>query len=444
VPPLDDGQGRAVSGPWLDIVLVFVFILIGGVFAATELALVSLREGQARALAGKGRRGQRVARLVADPNRFLAAVQVGVTLAGFLSAAFGAARLAVPVSDLLEQAGLSASAADTVGLVLVTLVISYFSLVFSELAPKRLALQRAEGISLAFAPALDRIATLSRPVIWLLSKSTDLVVKMLGGDPMSQRDTITEEELRDMVAAHESLTKDERKLIDDVFAAGERQLREVMLPRTEVAFLDAGMTLSRALRETTDQPHSRYPVAGTSQDDVIGFLHVRDLMVPPDKARGLRVADVAREVKMLPASKRVLPAMSEMRREGHHMAIVVDEYGGTAGIVTLEDLIEEVIGDIRDEYDVHEGDPLEFRGGEVEADGMLNLSEVRTVTGVSLPVGPYETLAGYVMATLGHVPRPGEAVEVDGHRLEVTELDGRRIARVRVTPLEPAALEESA
>ena len=435
---------HAVSGPWLDVLLVFVFILIGGVFAATELALVSLREGQARALASRGKRGARVARLVEDPNRFLAAVQVGVTLAGFLSAAFGAARLAVPVSDLLEGAGLTTAASDTIALVLVTLVISYFSLVFSELAPKRLALQRAEGVSMAFAPALDRIATLSRPVIWLLSKSTDVVVRLLGGDPHSKGEAITEEELRDMVAAHESLTKDERKLIDDVFAAGERQLREVMLPRTEVAFLDAGMTLSRAIKETAEQPHSRYPVAGTSQDDVIGFLHVRDLMVPPSNARGLRVADVAREVKMLPASKKVLPAMSEMRREGHHMAIVVDEYGGTAGIVTLEDLIEEVIGDIRDEYDVDAGDALERRGGEVEADGLLHLDEVRTVTGVSLPEGPYETLAGYVMATLGHVPRTGEAVEVDGHRLEVSELDGRRIARVRVTPLERSELEESA
>ena len=439
-----DGQVHAVSDTWINVALVLVFILIGGVFAATELALVSLREGQAKALAARSRRGQRVARLVEDPNRFLAAVQVGVTLAGFLSAAFGAARLAVPVSDLLTGAGLSTGASDTLALVLVTLVISYFSLVFSELAPKRLALQRPEGIAMLFAPALDRIASLSRPVIWLLSKSTDVVVRLLGGDPSSQGAPITEEELRDMVAAHESLTKDERKLIDDVFAAGERQLREVMLPRTEVAFLDAGMTLSRALRETAEQPHSRYPVAGTSQDDVIGFLHVRDLMVPAANARGLRVADVAREVKMLPASKKVLPAMSEMRREGHHMAIVVDEYGGTAGIVTLEDLIEEVIGDIRDEYDVNEGDPLEIRGGEVEADGLLHLDEVRTVTGVSLPDGPYETLAGYVMATLGHVPRQGEAVEVDGHRLEVSELDGRRIARVRVTPLEPQELGETA
>jgi putative hemolysin len=247
-----------------------------------------------------------------------------------------------------------------------------------------------------------------------------------------------------MVAAHESLTKDERKLIDDVFAAGERQLREVMLPRTEVAFLEASMSLSRAITQTAEQPHSRYPVSGSSQDDVLGFLHVRDLMVPAAKARGMRVADVVREVKMLPGSKRVLPAMSEMRREGHHMAIVVDEYGGTAGIVTLEDLIEEVIGDIRDEYDVTESDPLQFRGGDIEADGLLNLDEVRTVTGVSLPEGPYETLAGFVMARLGHVPRLGEAVEVDGHRLEVCELDGRRTARVRVTPLEETLLEQEA
>ena len=425
-----------MSLPVLDLVLVAVFILAGGVFAATEIALVSLREAQAKALADNGKRGARVARLMSDPNRFLAAVQVGVTLAGFLSAAFGAARLAVPVSDVLADAGLSVGASDTVALVLVTVVISYFSLVFSELAPKRLGLQRPEKVAMLFAPGLDRIAVVFRPVIWLLSKSTDVVVRLLGGDPDGRRESISEDELRGLVAAHESLSKDERKLIDDVFAAGERQLREVMLPRTEVAFLDASMTLSRAVKETADAPHSRYPVAGSSQDDIIGFLHVRDLMVTATKARGTRVGDVAREVKSLPDTKKVLPALSEMRREGHHLAIVVDEYGGTAGIVTLEDLIEEVIGDIRDEYDVEGDDALRFRGGALEADGLLNLDEVRSVTGVDLPEGPYETLAGYVMACLGHVPRIGEAVEVDGHRLEVTELDARRVSRVRVTPLE--------
>ncbi|MEO6205575.1 MAG: transporter associated domain-containing protein, partial [Mycobacteriales bacterium] len=171
------------------------------------------------------------------------------------------------------------------------------------------------------------------------------------------------------------------------------------------------------------------------QDDVIGFLHVRDLMVPATKARGTRVGDVVREVKSLPDTKRVLPALSEMRREGHHLAVVIDEYGGTAGIVTLEDLIEEVIGDIRDEYDVADDHPLSIVGGDVEADGLLNLDEMREQTGVDLPDGPYETLAGFVMAQLGHLPRVGEAVEVDGHRLTVTKLDTRRVARVRVDPV---------
>jgi putative hemolysin len=433
-----------VSDTLLNIGLIGVFILAGAVFAGAEIALVSLREGQVKAMAEKGRRGQKVAKLTSDPNRFLASVQVGVTLAGFLSAAFGAATLAGDLAPVLVDVGLPERFAETVALVLITLVISYFSLVFGELVPKRIGLQRAEGYAQLVGPTLDRIATLARPVIWLLSHSTNVVVRLLGLDPQEQREAITEDELRGLVAAHESLTTDERKLIDEVFAAGERQLREVMIPRTEVAFLDASMTVTRAMKLTAEQPHSRYPVARDSQDDVVGFVHVRDLFMPPARARGLKVADVVREVRQMPGSKRVLPAMSEMRREGHHMAIVVDEYGGTAGIVTLEDLIEEVIGDIRDEYDTGQPDPLSFRGGEVEADGLLNLDEVHEQTGVRLPEGPYETLAGYVMACLGHVPRVGEAVEVDGHRLEVTELDGRRAARVRVTPLEAVVQEESA
>jgi putative hemolysin len=426
-----------VSDVVVSLLVVLGFTLVGGTFAAAEIAIVSLRESQVSALAEKGRRGKRVAKLTADPNRFLAAVQVGVTLAGFLSSAFGASRLAPPLADQLAAAGLARGLADGLAFVLVVLLITYVSLVIGELVPKRLGLQRAEGTATTLGPLVDRIATLSRPVIWLLSKSTNAVVRVLGLDPDEQGSAITEDELRGLVAAHESLTTDERKLIDEVFAAGERQLREVMIPRTEVAFLEASTPVTRAMKVTAEQPHSRYPVARDSQDDVVGFVHVRDLFMTSAKARGLKVADIARDVKLLPGTKTVLPAMSEMRREGHHMAIVVDEYGGTAGIVTLEDLIEEVIGDIRDEYDEREGDPLEFRGGEVEADGLLNLDEVHEQTGVRLPEGPYETLAGYVMACLGRLPRVGDAVEVDEHRLEVTELDGRRAARVRVTPLEP-------
>jgi len=428
----------------VNVLVVLAFTLVGGIFAAAEISLVSLRESQVRGMAERGRRGQRVAKLTSDPNRFLAAVQVGVTLAGFLSAAFGASRLAAPVGEAFVRLGLSRGLADGLAFVLVVLLITYVSLVLGELAPKRLALQRAEGTAQLVAPLVDRIATLSRPVIWLLSRSTDVVVRLLGGNPGAEREAITEDELRGLVAAHESLSSEERKLIDEVFAAGERLLREVMIPRTEVAFLDASMAVTTAMRLTAKSPHSRYPVARGSRDDIMGFVHVRDLFMPSNKTRGRKVADVTRDVKLLPGTKKVLPALSEMRREGHHLAMVVDEYGGTAGIVTLEDLIEEVIGDIRDEYDIGESDPLRLSGGDVEVEGLLNLDEVHEQTGVRLPAGPYETLAGYLMACLGHVPRVGEAVEVGGHRLEVSELDGRRAARVRVTPLEPTADDEPA
>ena len=419
----------------ISIGLILVLILFGGVFVAGEIALVSLRESQVRNLAEGGRRGERVAALTATPNRFLAAAQIGVTFAGFMSAAFGEARLSSHLKPVLEDAGVSSAVAEVLALVLITLVISYVAIVVGELVPKRLGLQRAEGAAMLLAPFLDRFATIMRPVVWVLSRSTDIVVRALGGDPGAKRDAITEQELRGLVASHESLTKDERKLIDEVFAAGERQLREVMIPRTEVEFLDSSMTVARAAKVTSTAPHSRYPVTKASQDDILGFVHVRDLLMPAAQARTTKVVDVTREVKLLPGTKKVLPAMSEMRREGHHLAIVVDEYGGTAGIVTLEDLIEEVIGDIRDEYDAPGDDPQRFRGGEVEADGLLNLDEVEEQTGVALPEGPYETLAGFVMASLGHVPRVGEAVEADGHRLEVSQLDGRRVARVRVTPV---------
>jgi putative hemolysin len=425
--------------------IIVLLILFGAIFVASEIALVSLRESQVKGLSGK--RGKRVIALAATPNRFLAAVQIGVTAAGFLSAAFGEARLSSHLSPVLENVGLSSGLSDVLALILITLVISYVAIVVGELVPKRLALQRAEATALLFAPVVDRFARIARPVIWLLSRSTDVLVRLLGGDPSARREAITEEELRGLVASHESLTKDERKLIDEVFAAGERQLREVMIPRTEVAFLEATITVARAQRLTKDAPHSRYPVTRDSQDDVVGFVHVRDLFVPAAKARTMKVGDVMRPVKMLPGTKKVLPAMSEMRREGHHLAIVVDEYGGTAGIVSLEDLIEEVIGDIRDEYDVNEDDPLRVAGADVEADGLLNLDETEEQTGVRLPDGPYETLAGFIMASLGHVPRLGEAVEVDGHRLTVSELDGRRIARVRIDPIEtpgePEAREAS-
>jgi putative hemolysin len=416
-----------------NIALVLLFILIGGFFAAAEIAMVSLRDSQVRKLSQRGRRGERVAKLARDPNRFLSAVQIGVTVATMLSAAFGADRLAAQLVPALERWGVPVAVAPVLALVLVTLAISYVSLVLGELAPKRLALQRAEGLSLYVAPFLDRLASLSRPIIWMLSRSTDGVVRLLGGNPKADREEVTTEELRDMVVGHTDLTADERKLIGEVFAAGKRQLREVMLPRTEVEFMEADTPLTQAARLAATLPHSRFPVYRDTYDEVIGFVHVRDLLDPELTGRTEPISAVVpiRAAKFVPASKRLLTTLNEMRDEGQHLAIVVDEYGGTAGIVTMEDLVEELIGDIRDEYDVEE-DVVILPAGEIEIDGLTNLNDFATETGIRLPDGPYETLAGFVMAMLGHVTATGERVEFSGFELAVTELDGRRIARVRV------------
>ena len=416
-----------------EIVIVLAIMLVGGFFAGAEMALVSLREGQIRRLSQKGKRGRRAAKLAQDPNRFLSAVQIGVTAATLFSGTFAEATLAGDLRNGLQGRGLSPAWASVLSLVTVTAVVSFFTLVLAELAPKRLALQRPERVAQLAAPTLDRISVLARPLVWLLSRSTNLVVRLLGGDPGMSRGVMTEEELHDLVAGHQALSADERHIVGEVFDAGKRQIREVLVPRTEVEFLDAAMPLREAAHIAAAAPYSRFPVYQESYDNVTGFIHVRDLLDPDRVGQPTTVGDLRRPVKLLPISKTVLSALSEMRRDRSHLAIVMDEYGGTAGIITLEDLVEELIGEIQDEYDVEEG-PKQLHGGAMEVDGLLNLDEFAEQTGLQLPEGPYETVAGYVLARLGRLPAIGDAVEAGGRRLAVTELDGRRIARVRVGP----------
>ncbi|MFN2496131.1 MAG: hemolysin family protein [Pseudonocardiaceae bacterium] len=417
--------------------LVLLFVLIGGYFAASEIALVSLRDAQARRLAEEGRRGRAVARLRNDSSRFLSAVQIGVTFAGFFAAGYGGATLAVDLQRVLTGWGLAQGPAGTVALVVVTLIVSYISLVLGELVPKRLAMQRPETVALFVAPVLEWIAQVFRPVIWLLSVSTNAVVRLLGIDPHAKADEVSEEELRDLVGGHEELTPEERQVLTDVFTATDRVLREVMIPRTEVEFLPGSMPIDEAADYVADRPHSRYPVVGDSPDDVRGVVHVRDVLTAAHR-RGTdgppTVEGLTREAPALPGSVPLVPALSQMRRRGH-LAIVVDEYGGTDGIVTLEDLIEELVGDIKDEYDPRERPSHHFGDGSVELDGLLHRDDIRELLGIQLPAGHFNTLAGFVVSQLGRTPEVGESAEALGHRFTVLEMDGRRVARVRGTPL---------
>ena len=424
------------SGTLLNFLLVLFFVLLGGVFAGTEMALVSLREGQVRQIERLGKGGARTAALARNPNQFLSTVQIGVTLSGFFSAAYGASTIAPDVEPLLEGMGLG-PAAEPVSFIGMTLLVAYLSLVLGELVPKRLAMQNAVGFTKVLAPPLIVLSEVMRPVIWMLSVSTNALVKLLGGDPHAKQQSVSSEELWDMVAESDMLEEHSRNILSDVFGAGDRSLHEVMRPRTQVAFIDGALSIAAARSIVRDGPYSRYPVIGRTPDDVLGFVHLRDLMPRGDEHDGGSVKSIVREILALPGTNRVLPSLARMRRLGHHIALVVDEYGGTDGIVTLEDLVEELVGEIYDEFDTgadHE-DRVSVTNGSVDVDGGLILQEFESATGLALPDGHYETVGGFVMDRLGRLPRNGDQVEVAEYVLTVVTMDGLRIGRIRVTPV---------
>jgi putative hemolysin len=416
------------------ILTVLALIFLGGLFVAAEIALISLRESQIKQLAGRGRRGAKVAEVASNPNRLLAALQVGVTVTGFLSAALGAEKLGVYVIPWLEDLGLATKSATTTSLIGVTLIIAYFSLVFGELVPKRLALYRTEAIALASADIVKVLTNLFRPIVWVLSHSTNLVVRLFGLDPKEQRAQISEEELLDLVAGHAALTDEERDIVEEVFNASERQVHEVMVPRTEVDFMDASLTVGKAIALAIEKAHSRYPVVRGSSDEVIGFIHVRDLLDTSLATNNAKIQELARNIMFLPGTKGILPALTEMRNQRQHLAIVLDEYGGTDGIVTLEDLVETLIGDIRDEYDSDETEvSQESRTGDFEVEGLISLEDLLEETGVELPDGPYETAGGFVMHYLGRIPVESDVVGVNGLRITVLSMEGKRAGRLLIS-----------
>lgn len=416
------------------IALVIFLIFLGSLFVAAEIALISLRESQVRQVALRGRRGAKVAKLHSNPNRLLAAVQVGVTLTGFLSAALGAEKLGQFVIPWLEDQGIESGLANTTSLIGLTLIIAYISLVFGELAPKKLALFRSEAIAMWSAGFIDLVANVFRPVIWLLSKSTDFVVRLFGIDPRETREQMSEEELLDLVTGHAALTDEERDIVEEVFNASERQVHELMVPRTEVDFIDGSLTISKAIALASEKSHSRYPVVRGSSDEVIGFIHVRDLINPSLVNSQAKVQEITRNIIFLPGTKGILPALTEMRAQRQHLAIVLDEYGGTDGIVTMEDLVESLIGDIRDEYDNDEEDlSVDSRTSDFEVDGLISLEDLAEQSGVDIPEGPYETLSGFVMHFLGRIPVAGDLINVNGIRITVIAMEGKRVGRLLIS-----------
>jgi putative hemolysin len=411
------------------LLLVLVLVLLNAAFAGSEMALVSLRPAQIERLRVSGGRGAVLADLAQDPNRFLATIQIGITLAGLLASAAAAVSLAEPLEAPLSFLG---GAAAPVSVLLVTLALAYLTLVLGELVPKRVAMQRAEGWGLLAARPLAALSMLTRPVVWLLGRSTDVVVRVLGGDPTLDREEVSDAELRSMVESQESFTEEHRMILTGAFDIADRTLREIVRPRGDVVVVDADSSVPDALALLARVGHSRAPVAPNANlDDVVGFVHLRDLV---DDSGG-PVGQVAHELTVLPENVRVLDALRRMQAQRAQIAVVINEHGGAEGIVTLEDLLEELVGEIHDEVDPDVLDVLRRDDGSFEVSGRFPMHDLQDL-GVDLPAGDYATVAGLVLDRLGRLPDgPGDAVEVDKWRIEVLAMAGRSVQTVSIAPI---------
>lgn len=413
-----------------DVALVFALIVLNAAFAGTELALVSLREGQLRRLEGESGRGRRVASLARDPNRFLATIQIGITVSGFLASATVAVSLAEP---LVEPLGFLGRAAEPAAVVVMTLVLTFFTLVLGELAPKRVALQRAERWALIAARPLSALNLLTRPVVWLLARSTDVAVRIMGVDPRAQREHITQQEVLDLVGAV-VLSPLQRQIIAGAFDIAERAVRDVLVPRPRVVAVQRDTPAGEAIDLLRSSGYSRAPVFTDDLDDASTVVHLRDLV-----GREGPAGAVSRPALVVPETLGALETLRQLQVGRQSLAIVVNEHGSTEGIVTVEDLLEELVGEIYDESD------RDVRGAEHRPDGSIVIAGSFPMhdlvdLGVDLPESDdYSTIAGLVLDHLGHLPGRGEAVVVKEWKVEVLATARRAITRVRLVPQRPAS-----
>ena len=429
---------------WIQILLLIVLILFNAFFASAEIAIISLNDAKLRKMAEEGhKKAKQVLKLTADSSNFLATIQIGVTLAGFLTAASAASSMSDPLAQwfvgIFEGLKPYYNTIAGVAMVLVTLITSYFSLVFGELVPKRIAMQKAEKLSFAFIGILNVIAVIARPFVKLLSLSTNLVVRLFGVDPHADEENVTEEEIRMMVDVGEEkgvIEGVQKSMIDNIFEFDDITAEDIMTPRTDMEALEVDDGIEEALRIGVDHGYSRLPVYEEEIDHIIGVLYIKDLLpyvgqtIPAD----VSIRHLVRETYFVPGTKKCGELFSEMTEKHIQMAIVVDEYGGTAGIVTMEDLLESIVGNIQDEFDHEEEEVTQITENSFEVDGSIDIEELSDLLHVHLPEGEYDTVAGFLMDQLGRIPGEDEhpVVTYENVVFTVQKVGDRRIESVHV------------
>jgi putative hemolysin len=415
--------------PLFDVVFVCALVAINAWLAGSEMAFVSLRQGQLRRMSEEGDRGGRVAELARHPNRYLGGIQLGITLAGFLAAAVAAVSISEPLADALDPLG---EFAPLVSVGLVTIGVALLNLVLGELVPKRLAMQRAEGWSRTAVVPLSAFITVTRPVIEGTGWLTDRLVRLLGGDPEQHRSQITDDEFVDLAQSHSTFSDAQQRIIQGAVVAGQRPIRVVMVPRLRVMSVDVTATAPDALDQLVAADFSKAPVVDARLDELVGQVQLRDLV----GATGA-VADHLRPLLALPETLPVLRALQQLQSHRTEMAAVVDEYGGTAGIVTAEDLVEELVGEISDETDPDLLTVERLADGTMMLPGSFPVHDLPDL-GIAAVRGPYDTVAGLVLDRLGHVPEVGERVAVGDRVFEVASMQRHWIDWLRVEPRSPS------
>lgn len=429
---------------FIEILVLFILIMLNGFFAASEMALISLNDNKIKAMAEEGdKKAIQINNLLKEPSKFLATIQIGITLAGFLASAFAADTFAEKLVYLIRSTGITTSEVwlKNISMIFITLILSYITLVFGELVPKRIAMKKAESIAEFVVGPISVLFIIASPFVKLLSLSTNFFVKLVGIDPYEEDDTITEEEIRMMIEIGEekgTIDYIEKEMLNNIFEFDDKTVADIMTHRMDIAAIPIEASLAEIIELINREGFTRFPVYEGGIDNIVGILHAKDIIKSIDidkiKEANFKVRDLIRPPYFVPSSKKTDELFRELQKNKVHMAIIIDEYGGTAGLVTMEDLIEEIVGNILDEHDEEEKNIEKQDENTFIINGRVNLEVVGDLFDVKLPIDEYETLNGFIIGQLGRIPQQGERPEIEynGLMFKVEEVKDKKITKVKV------------
>ncbi len=418
-------------------IVLAILIFVNAFFAATEIAFISINDAKIEKQAKEGnKKAKQIRKMLKEPSKFLATIQIGITLAGFLSSAFAADAFADDLAPVLQNLiPLGLSVWKSISIIIITMILSYFSLVFGELVPKRLAMKNAEKIAFGTVKIVRAISIITAPFVKLLTASTNGISKLFGiGE--TDEDTVTEEEIRMMVDVGEekgSIEEEEKELINNVFEFNDKVVSEIMIHRKDIYAIDIESDINDILKELDEYKYSRIPVYEDNIDNIVGLLFIKDLIANVNKKEKVKISNLMREAYFVSEGKQINELFRDLQRNKHQIAIVLDEYGGTAGLVTMEDILEELVGNIFDEYDEEEKDYEKLDDNTYLISGSVSIHDLRKILNVQIPDGEYDTLSGYLIEKLGRIPSDDEKPIIETERVtyKIEDYEDKRILWVK-------------